>query len=177
MAAISTYGLRLDQMRNLYCMGADRPDSASERDDNEEMADLLQEQLTRALPRGSLLLDALFMMLGRQGCDTRPLAGRSLGEVFLDPQFDVSLLEALKTCSKTLSAALDSQAESVLATTLYFAALASVLVHHDKKITQSTYEKLEESFALLTQKKWMTRELIDLFSRAQRICHSRRDPA
>jgi len=175
MATISTYGLRLDQMKDLFFMGAEPADSGDERDDNEKMADLLQEQLTRALPRGSLLLDALFMMLDRQGCDTRPLAGRSLGEVFLDPQSDVELLEALKDCSKRLSSALDSEAESALATTLYFAALASALVYHDKKVTQSTHEKLEESFTLLAQKRWMAPEMIELFSRARRMCQSRRD--
>ena len=170
MATMSTYGLRLDQMKNLFFMGAEPADSGEMRDDNEKMADLLQEQLTRALPRGSLLLDALFMMLDRQGCDTRPLAGKSLGDVFLDSQSDVELLEAIKNCSKKLSTALDSQAEAALATTLYFAALASALVYHDKKVTQSPYEKLQESFAALTQKRWMTREMIALFSRAQRIC-------
>jgi len=175
MATMSTYGLRLDQMKNLFFMGAEPADSGETRNDNEKMADLLQEQLTRALPRGSLLLDALFMMLDRQGCDTRALAGKSLGQVFLDPGSDVELLEAIKNCSKKLSTALDSQAEAALATTLYFAALASVLVYHERKITQSTYEKLQESFARLTEKKWMTAELIDLFSRAQRICRNRQD--
>ena len=175
MATVSTYGLRLDQMKNLFFMGTEPVDSGDKRDDNEKMADLLHEQLTRTLPRGSLLLDALFMMLNRQGCDTRPLAGRSLGEVFLDPNSDVELLEAIKNCSKKLSAALDSQAEAALATTLYFAALASALVYHDKRVTQSTYKKLEESFASLMQKQWMTREMIALFSRAQRICGNRQD--
>jgi hypothetical protein len=170
MPTKSTYGLRIDQMKSLFFMGAKELDLTDERDDNERMASLLQEQLTRALPRGSLLLDALFMMLDRQGCDTRPLAGRSLGSVFLNPQTDVRLLEAIKDCSKELSCALDAEAERALATTLYFAALASALVHHGKKITQKACEKLDESFALLTAKKWMAQELVELFSNARSIC-------
>jgi len=166
----STYGMRLDQMKSLFFMGAEEPVDTEERDDNERMASLLQEQLTRALPQGSLLLDALFMMLDRQGCDTRPLAGRSLGSVFLNPQTDPTLLEAIKNCSKELACTLDSEAERTLATTLYFAAMASALVHHDKKITQKGHRKLEASFVLLTEKKWMAQELVDLFSRARGIC-------
>jgi hypothetical protein len=170
----STYGLKLDQMAGLFSMGAEEPDPTDERSVNETMATLLHEQLACALPRHSLLFDALLMMMDQEGHDTRSLAGRSLGRVLLEPQSDVDLLRAIKDCSKKLSHELDSEAETALATTVYFAALASALVHHDKKITQNSYEKLGESFTLLTAKKWMAQELIGLFGRARRICESRR---
>jgi hypothetical protein len=138
------------------------------------MASLLQEQLTRPLPHGSLLLDTMFMTLDRQGCDTRELTGRSLGKILLNPHSDIDLLKGIKDCGKKLSCALESEAERTLATTLYFAALASALVYHERKITESAYEKLNESFALLMQKKWMTQELIELFTRARHICAVRK---
>ena len=173
METKSTYGMRLDQMKSLFFMGAEEPDRTEKEEDNERMASLLQEQLTRPLPRGSLLLDALFMMLDRQGCDTRPLAGRSLAQVLLDPQSEIDLLESVKNCSKELSSALESEAESALATTLYFAALACALVYHHQKITEMSGEKLAESFASLTEKKWIAPDLVELFSRARRICQGK----
>ncbi len=169
----STYGLRLDQIESLFSVSAGDPDPAGEKGDNEKMADLLRKQLTCPLAARSVLFDVLVMMMERQGYDTQPLAGRPLGEVLQNPQSDVGLLRAIKDCSKRLSCTLDSQAETALATTIYFAALAGALVYHDKKITQYSYEKLDESFALLIEKKWMAKELVELFSEARRTCQGR----
>jgi hypothetical protein len=170
----TTYGLRLNQMASLFSLGVSEPDPADEKGDSERMAALLQEQLASALTKRSLLFDTLVMMLDQQGHDTHTLAARSLGEVLLSPRSDIALLQGIKDCSKGLSDRLDSQAERMLATTLYFAALASALVYRDRKITQNTYEKLEKSFALLIEKKWMDQGLVELFSRARRICETRR---
>jgi hypothetical protein len=161
-------------MESLFSLGAEEPDPADEKGDNEKMTGLLREQLMRALPERSLLFEALVMMMEQQGYDTGPLAGRPLGQVLVSSESDVGLLRAIKESSKTLSCTLDSEAETALATTIYYAALAGALVHHDKKITQNPYAKLDESFALLIGKKWMARELTALFSEARRICRSRR---
>ena len=169
----TTYGLRFEQMAGLFAMGREEPDPADEKSDTETMASLLQEQLTSTLPEHPLLFDTLVVMMDQQGYDTRPLAGRSLGEVLLSSESDIRLLQGIKDCSKRLSCTLDSRAEAALATTIYFAALASALVHHDQRITQDTYEKLEESFALLVEKRWMPETLVTLFSHAQRICRSK----
>jgi len=170
----STFGLRLKEMASLFSLGVREPDPADEKGDSARTAALLQEQLASALTKRSLLFDTLVMMLDQQGYDTCSLAGRSLGEVLVSPRSDLALLQGIKECSKRLSDRLDSQAERALATTLYFAALASALVHHDRKITQNTYGKLEESFALLIGKKWMDQGLVELFSGARRICEARR---
>jgi hypothetical protein len=170
----TTYGLRLDQMASLFSLGVREPDPADEKGDSARMAALLREQLDSALTKRSLLSDALVLMLDQQGHDTHALAARSLGEVLLSPQSDITLLRGIKECSKRLSESLDSPAERALATTLYFAALASALVHYDTKITQITHAKLEESFALLMEKKWMAEELRVLFSRARRLYQAKR---
>ena len=174
METKTTYGLRLNQMASLFSLGVSEPDPADEKGDSERMAALLQEQLASALTKRSLLFDTLVMMLDQQGHDTRSLAARSLGKVLLSPPSDIALLQGIKECSKRLSDRLDSQAERALATTLYFAALASALVHHDRKITLNTYAKLEESFAVLGEKKWMDQGLAELFSHARRICAAKR---
>lgn len=173
----STYGLRLDQMAGLFAMGADDPDPAAERSDDETLRDLLSELLTGTDPQKSLLRETLAMMVGGSPEGAAALADRPLGEVLLDPHSDMDLLGAIKETSKTLSCTLDSKTETALARTVYFAALASALVHHDTKITQNSYQTLAESLALLMDKRWMVPELVELFSRARRICVSRRDEA
>jgi hypothetical protein len=101
------------------------------------------------------------------------LAGKSLGEVLLDPKSDIGLLQAIKDYSKELSCSLVSEAETTVAITVYYAALASSLLHHNKKISQYSYETLSQSFALLTEKKWMAPQLVRLFTRASDVCQDR----
>ena len=170
----SAFGLRRDQIASLFSIGAGDPNPSDEKGDGGQMKALLQEHLVSALAKRSLLLDTLLMMMGQQAYDTRLLAGKPLSDVLLSPQSDIALLQGIKDCTKRLSGELDSEVEAALAKTFYFAALASALVYHDRKITQNTYEKLERSFALLIEKKWITEELRVLFSRAKQICEARR---
>lgn len=173
----TTYGLRLDQMAGLFAIGAGEADPAATRGDEETLRDLLAEQLSCAEPKGSLLRDTLAMMIDRTGGPTGALAGKSLGEVLLNPPSDLGLLGTIKDCSKTLSCTLDSKTETALAKTVYFAATAAALVHHDRKITQSPYQTLAESLTMLIEKRWMAPELVELFSRARQICQCRSNEA
>ncbi len=172
----SVYGLRLDQLASVFSIGVEDSDPIGAGGNDNRMAGLLREQLSSVLPRDSLLFDALIMMLGRLGCDVRSLAGRSLLQVLSSPQSDIGLLQAIKDCSKKLSASLDSKTEATLATTIYYAALASALVYHDRKITQYSYGALDQSFATFAAKKWMIPELAGLFVRAGKACQGKRDP-
>ena len=166
----STYGLRLDQLAGLFSLGIES--SLEGCDGQQRMAAMLHEHLTSALPAGPLLLDALVMMVGRLGYKTHSLGGKTLVEILLNPRTDLGLLRAIKECCKRLSSSLDSKDEAAIATTLYYAAMASALVYHDKKITQHSYDMLDEACALLIEKPWMDRELAGLFSRARGLCQS-----
>jgi hypothetical protein len=172
MTERSTYGLRLDQLAGLLATGVETPINRPE--GQQKMAEMLREHVTSALPTGLLLLDALVMMMGRRGHDTRSLVGKSLMEVVLNPQSDIGLLETIKDCSKKLSCMLDSKTEAAIATAIYYAVLASALVYHDKRMTRYSYDALDQSFALLMGKKWMAPELAELFDRARRVCQGKR---
>ena len=113
------------------------------------------------------------MMMDQAGCDSDVLMGKSLSQVLLNPQPDLDLLRTIKDCSKTLSQTLDSETDTALATTVYFATLASALVFYKQKISQHSHRKLDESFALLVEKAWMAQELAELFSQARHICQSK----
>ena len=166
----STFGLKLEQLSDLFTVGIDNADPLDEACDDEEIADLLQNQLTAALPKDLVLFDSLLMMMGRLGCDTRALAGKSLGEILLESKSDIGLLQAVKDSTKEMSCRSVSDAQSGVAIALYYASLASSVVHHSKKITQYSYEALAESFASLAETKWMAPQLARLFARASRIC-------
>lgn len=95
-------------------------------------------------------------------------------QLFLSSETSISQLEVIKEASKRLTTKSISEVELAVATTIYHAAIASCLVHHAKKITQHSYEKLDESFALLIDKRWMASELAELFSWARDICKKKR---
>jgi hypothetical protein len=170
----STYGLKLDQLAGLFSLGIDSP--VEGREGQQRMAELLHQHLTAVLRAGPLLLDALITMVGRLGYDTQALGGKTLVEVLLNSRTDLGLLRAIKECCKRLSGSLESKAEAAIATTLYYAAVASALRHHDKKITQHSYAALDEAFALLLEKPWMDPELVRLFSGARGLCQGKGGP-
>jgi hypothetical protein len=170
----STYGLKLEQLADLFSIGIEKEDHMDDICDDEKIASLLNDQLATALPKGLFLFDSLLVIMGRLGCDTRSLAGKSLGEVLSDPRSDIGLLQAIKDYSKGISCGLVSEAENTVAIVIYYAAVASSLLHHNRKITQYSYETLAQSFALLAEKKWMTPQLAKLFARASNFCQNKR---
>jgi hypothetical protein len=107
------------------------------------------------------------------GYKLESLAGKSLGEVLLDADTDIGLLQAVKTYGKKLSFTVDSDDENAVALTIYHAAIAGALVHHNKKISTSSYKTLDRSFAVFVDKKWLTPELKRLLSKAREICQKR----
>ena len=170
----ATHGLKPGQLARLLSLGVEGTDSVDILCDPKALAAQLHDQLTTELPRDSFLLEPLSIFVKRLGGDIQSLAGRSLGGILLDKESDITLLRAIKDYSKQLSFALVSEAEIAIAITIYYAALASSLVYHDKKITKYPYEALEQYFTMLMNKKWMVPELAELFSRACNICRSKR---
>lgn len=168
------FGLRLGQLADLFAVAAEgRAPTEADRAD-EHLAEMLRRQLTEVMQGNTLLFPAASEVSADRQCDLTSLAGRSLLEVLFSPESSVSQLQVVKEASKRLTTTSVSEAERAVATTIYYAAIARCLLHHNKKITQHSYNKLDESFALLIEKKWMAQELVELFSRARRICQSKR---
>ena len=66
-----------------------------------------------------------------------------------------------------------SEAEHDAATAVYFAAIASALLFHDRKITTFSYKSLDESFSKLINEKWIVKDIAELFDRACRVCRQK----
>ena len=174
MAEKSTFGLKIEQLAEIFSLGLDDNSRANAVCGDDTMAGLLKDQLGAELPKGSFPSDSMLMVMSRMGFDVSCLAGKSLGELLLSPESDIVLLQAIKDCSKRLSQSFTSEAKKAIATTIYYAALANALIHHDEKITKYSYESLSRSFATLVNKKWMAPDLASLFSRARDICDDKR---
>ncbi len=171
----STFGLKLDQLADLFAVGAENHAPTEADCDHEHLAEMLRRRLTEVMPVNSLLLTAVSQISASDKSDLTAMVGQPLLHVLSGSESSVSQLQVLKEASKSLSTTSVSKEECAVATTIYHAVIASCLVLHDKKITQHPYDKLNESFALLIEKKWMASELVELFSSARRICQRKRN--
>lgn len=175
MAEESTFGLKREQLAELFSLALDDGETADAVCNDEKIADLLRDQFSAQMPKGSFPSDSILMMMGRMGLDVSSLGGKSLGDVLLDRQCDMDLLLAVKDCGKRLSRTLTAEAKKVIATTIYYAAIAGALLYHDKKITGYSYLELGKSLDKLIEKKWMTPELAEMLSLARDVCKDRQE--
>jgi hypothetical protein len=68
---------------------------------------------------------------------------------------------------------LKSDARRPAATVIYYASIASALVHHGHRITRLSYETLQNGYKELMEKPWVPAELKSLFEKASGVCRKR----
>jgi hypothetical protein len=95
----------------------------------------------------------------------------TLKKVLLDLNTTAETLQAIKDRAKASSGAGRSSLDKAVDVTVYHAAIAAALVHHNVKITQHRSDHLERSFRTLLDKPWMDPQLSSLFEQASGICH------
>ena len=105
---------------------------------------------------------------------------QGLGAIYVAPikallnnQADIEAIKRIKDAGKSMVRGARSDAEHKAATAVYYAAIASAMVSRQRRITSLSYESLSKSFADLAEDSWVTRELRDLFGKAQEICQAR----
>ena len=149
----SIYGLQREQLHRILSMDTDIWDIAA---DSRAKANILQKRLGSSFSK-----------------DFSPGSDKSLVHVLLDPESDTVVLQAICDYTGKQSLSIDSEVELAVVFVLYYAAVANLLLFHDQKIDEYSYESLAESFAELLEKKWIPPELNKLFHDAQKICQDR----
>jgi len=149
----SIYGLERERLLWILSMGTNNGKSWDSVSDDQTVANILQERLGSTFSSDSSLLGE-----------------KSLIQVLLDPESDTVVLQNVSDYTRKLSLSVDSEAELAVLFTLYYAAIANLLLFHEQKIDDYSHESLAESFAELLEKKWMPPELKQLFCVAQKLC-------
>ena len=162
-----------DQLECLLAMGMGTEAHSPDICEAQTVASLMEKWLARSLRKSASLRDPLMQKLSRLGPDAGSFADKSLFELLLEPETDIAVLEAISCYAKELSLCVQAESESIIAITIYYAAAARLLLSHDKKTGEYSYESLIESFSDLIDKKWMTRELKELFREAQKACQEK----
>jgi serine/threonine protein kinase/Tfp pilus assembly protein PilF len=162
-----------DQLNRLLSIGTGTEADTPRVSEDLTIAGLAYKWLTSSLGENASLRDPLLQRFSRLDPNEGSFADKSLFELLLNPKTDIAVLEAISCYAKELSLSVQTENESIIAITIYYAAAARLLLSHDKKNSEYSYESLMESFSDLIEKKWMAQALRELFSEAQKTCQEK----
>ena len=169
----SIYGLKPSQLGRLLSVSACVPESVSDMSEDQIKERAFRDRLNRRLSDDPSFPEALRSVRPQSTGGVSGSLDRSLKEVLLDPQGSATMLQAIKDHSKRLSATVTSGSETLVTTTIYYAAIAAALVHHGQRITKYSWENLAERFSLLAQRMWIDEDIRGLFTRAAGLCREK----
>lgn len=164
------YGLSPERLARILALAARPGDSAKSSPSEPTPAEVLQGILSAGPPLDPSAPNSLPTILDWPCREVLTAARRKIGELLLDPETDLEILRALKEYGKTLAGRRRTESQQIAATAIYYAAIASALVFHDRRITRLSCQKLHEAFTRLEGEQWVPSELKDLLRRAGAEC-------
>ena len=169
----TTFGLSPEKLARLLNIGSDTDGTESALGPEERKAELLHDWLAATLPLDAVLVESLPDILQRLCRQLQPHIGERFGKVLKDPKTDILVIKKIKDYSKKLVLSAKSEAEHDAATVIYFAAIASALLFHNRKMTKFSYKTLEESFSRLANTTWVTGDIAELLRKACVVCRQK----
>ncbi|MCU0917712.1 MAG: hypothetical protein MUC88_24590 [Planctomycetes bacterium] len=166
----STFGLPRDQLAELWTLGEDLPPAPAAPGPAPDRTSLLRTHLAESLPLEAGLARLLPKILTAVCEKLQPFAGGCCGVLLVNPQTELSVLRAIKDLHKQRAAAAEVGPLQDVAAAIYYAAIASALVHHAVRITKLSYDSLARSFASLSQSDWLPPDLQTLLTQAHQEC-------
>ena len=166
----TTFGLKPDKLAQLWNMGSKMNQSKNEEDQETQKAELLRDKLAQKIPLDHIVAQILPKALAQVCKDIQPFTGNSYGILLNDPLTDIAILTKIKDNHKKLAQHISSDAEYDVVTVIYYAAIASGLVYHDKRITSFSYGHLIDKYISLLENNWLTPDLRNLFQKAVDLC-------
>jgi hypothetical protein len=168
----STFGLYPKELAELLATGSGDDNAPQQLPPAEVARLLLQSRLAGLMHFDKDCVDSLSDVLDKPCPELQPIAGRTLGDVLMDPTTPLATLETLKQYGKGLSLRWEEGPEHVVAAMIYFAAIAAALVFHGRKITTRSHRDLADLLRILMNDRWITPELAGLFDSARTMCEA-----
>ena len=156
----TTFGLGSKKLAQLLKLGDKVPEGSSDRD--ADRAALLQEYLARKLPCSRTLQRHM-----RDGNQPSAIVDDPLGVLLTRTGVELGVLAAIKDYSKEQVVSAKTQEQTDVATVLYYAAIASALIHHQQSISRTPGKQLEQAFTQLARRVWLPTDLVTFFKQAK----------
>jgi len=169
----STFGVPPKKLAELWNIDGDMKGRALEEEQMRAKSDQLHDMLAGKLPLDLAVAQSLPKVLAQLCEDIRPFTGDSVGLLICDPDTDISIIKKIKNYYKDLSKHIQSEDEHDVIAVIYYATIASALVHHRVRITSFSNEHLHKAFSKYSGFLWLTSELKSLFSCAIDCCASK----
>ena len=166
----TAYGLSPRQIIRLLAIGKKGGDAPTGAGVSKTPAEILGGILSSTLPLDPDSPNSLPVVLDWTGRKVLSASGRKIGDLLVEPKTDLEVLRGLKEYGKTMASGTSAKAKQAAATAIYYAAIASILVFHEHKISHHSYERLDKAFTKIERKPWVWPELKDLFQKARAFC-------
>jgi hypothetical protein len=140
-------------------------------DTNQYKSDLISQKLRETVPIYFSTEQNPEKKLQRLRHTIAALSGEPVGKLLENPKTDIKLIRMIKDYGRKLSAYAESEAEHHVSNTIYYAAIAHALVHHNIKITNYSFENLIDFFNQLSKENWIPEILSNLFKKANKYCN------
>ena len=167
-----TSNLNAEKLGNLLRLYMDNNEEDQRNCDDDKKA-LLGDLLSDALPLDQETIKTLPSILRILYEEMPPLVGQPLGKLLLSPETKLEHLIAIKEHAKKMMSTAETDAKYETRAVIYYAAIASALAFHDRKITTHSNQELQDSLSALAERDWITTDLSKLLKKAQKICHLR----
>jgi len=148
------------------------PSESGDLTSDEQIRDYFGRLVHRKISRESSIVDSILIFLRENDRYGKTVTGRSLTELLLDPSSELDLYRTIKDYSKKIYQTTVSKGESSIVAAVYYAAIAGALVNHDTKVSDHSWQTLEDAFGELLAKVWMIPEIRDLLKKARHICET-----
>jgi hypothetical protein len=166
----TTYGLSPRQLIRLLAIGRKGGDAPIGASVSKTPAEILGGILSSTLPLDPDSPNSLPVVLDWTGRKVLSASGRKIGDLLAEPKTDLEVLRGLKEYGKTLASGTSAKAKQAASTAIYYAAIASALVFHNRRITQLSKEKLRAAYSKLQEKASDFPEIQNLFRKALALC-------
>jgi hypothetical protein len=164
----TTFGLKPGKLAQLWNIGDNADQDKNEENDNQTKR--LRDRLAEKISLDKIVAQILPKAFAQVCKEIQPFTGNSCGVLLNDPLTDITILEKIKDNHKKLAQHLNTDTEYEVITAIYYAAIASALVYHDRKITSFSYDHLNDKYNSLLQNTWLTPDLRNLFQKAAAVC-------
>ena len=129
----------------------------------ESREDLLYDVLRHPLPLDVSKINLLPPPLRGLSRRVRSITGAPLSELLTDSNTDIAALEKIKEYTKQSGKSTKSEGQMDVLFAIYYAAIASGLLFHDRKITEHSYDHLANAFESLAEKNWIIKKVCSFF--------------
>jgi len=169
----SSHDLTCAQMAQLLGLATDRASQEVDGDSPDQTARILQDRLAGPLPMKSEVVEQLPVLLGKLQRGLLPGGGQSIGQLLLDAETSLETFKAIKSYGKQLARREGCDSDHAVAVAIYYAAIASAMIFHDKRISRHSWGYLRDSFLDISERPWMPTNLARHFTKACKQCKNK----